>query len=45
MTPELRAVVDTNVLISQLLLPQSKPSEAVRAALRLGILLTSTDHL
>jgi len=45
MTPELRVVIDTNVLISQLLLPQSKPSEAVRAALRLGKLLTSTDHL
>lgn len=45
MTPELRVVIDTNVLISQLLLPQSKPADAVRVTLRLGTLLTSTDHL
>ena len=45
MTIELRVVVDTNVLISQLLRPQSKPSEAVRVVLRLGVLLTSAEHL
>jgi len=45
MTTEFRVVVDTNVLISQLLRPQSKPSEAVRVALRLGVLLTSVEHL
>src|SRR4030095_12862207 len=45
MTIELRVVVDTNVLISQLLRPQSKPPEAVRVVLRLGVLLTSAEHL
>jgi len=32
MTTDLRIVVDTNVFVSQLILPRSKPSEAVRAA-------------
>lgn len=45
MTTELRVVVDTNVLVSQLIRPQSKPSEAVRVVLRLGVLLTSAEHL
>jgi putative PIN family toxin of toxin-antitoxin system len=45
MTAELRVVVDTNVLISQLLRPQSQPSEAVRLVLRKGVLLTSAEHL
>jgi putative PIN family toxin of toxin-antitoxin system len=45
MTTDLRIVVDTNVFVSQLILPRSKPSEAVRAALRLGKLLTSEDQL
>ena len=45
MTTEFRVVVDTNVLVSQLLRPQSKPSEAVRVVLRLGVLLTSAEHL
>jgi putative PIN family toxin of toxin-antitoxin system len=45
MTTELRVVVDTNVLISQLLRPQSQPSQAVRLVLRRGVLLTSAEHL
>lgn len=45
MTIDLRVAVDTNVLISQLLRPQSQPSEAVRLALRRGTLLTSQQHL
>src|SRR5262249_35681949 len=45
MTLDLRVVVDTNVFASQLILPRSKPSEAMRVVLRLGKLLTSEQQL
>lgn len=45
MTAELRVVVDTNVIVSQLLLPQSTPARATRLALRRGVLLSSSRHL
>jgi putative PIN family toxin of toxin-antitoxin system len=45
MTTDLRVVVDTNVIISQLILPRSTPAKAVRAALRLGKVLSSDAQL
>lgn len=41
MTPRERIVVDTNVLISRLLLPASVPGRAVRKAVEVGQLLVS----
>lgn len=41
MTPRERIVVDTNVLISRLLLPDSIPGRAVRKAVDIGQLLVS----
>ena len=41
MTPRERIVVDTNVLISRLLLPASVPGRAVRKAVAVGQLLVS----
>ena len=40
-----RIVVDTNVLISHLLLPSSSPSKALRIALTMGELLVSNATL
>ena len=40
-----RLVVDTNVLISHLLLPSSSPSKALRIALTMGELLVSNATL
>lgn len=40
-----RIVVDTNVLVSRLLLPRSIPGEAVRRAVDRGILLLSEETL
>ena len=40
-----RYVLDTNVLVSALLFEGSKPGQAVRRALRIGIVLASTDTL
>jgi uncharacterized protein len=40
-TPKARIVVDTNVLISRLLLPASVPGRAVRKAVEVGQLLVS----
>ncbi|MFZ4683451.1 MAG: putative toxin-antitoxin system toxin component, PIN family [Terrimicrobiaceae bacterium] len=45
MTPSYRWVVDTNTLISHLLLPESIPTQAVRKALDLGDLLVSDATL
>jgi putative PIN family toxin of toxin-antitoxin system len=45
MTAELRVVIDTNVFVSQLLMPSSKPAAAVRLALRRGVVLSSTGQL
>jgi putative PIN family toxin of toxin-antitoxin system len=45
MTTDLRVVFDTNVLISQMILPRSKPSLAVRIVVRRGRLLTSEEQL
>jgi putative PIN family toxin of toxin-antitoxin system len=45
MTTELRVVLDTNVIVSQLLLPRSVPAAAVRLALRHGIVLSSAAHM
>lgn len=41
MTPEERIVVDTNVLISRLLLPASVPGQAVKKAVDTGQLVVS----
>jgi uncharacterized protein len=41
----LRFVFDTNVLVSALLLPESKPRQALDLALRRGKLLVSLDAL
>jgi len=41
MAGELRVVVDTNVIVSQLLMPRSAPAAAVRVALRYGVILSS----
>ena len=40
-----RIVIDTNVLISRLLLPQSMPAQAVRKATQEGTLLVSEDTM
>jgi len=45
MIPKNRFVVDTNILISQLLLPTSVPGRAFRRALFSGILLVSEETL
>jgi len=45
MIPSFRWVVDTNILVSHLLLPQSTPAKAVRKALDLGDLLVSDATL
>ena len=45
MTPSYRWVVDTNTLVSHLLLPQSISTQAVRKALDLGDLLVSDATL
>jgi uncharacterized protein len=45
MTTELRVVLDTNVIVSQLLLPRSVPAAAVRFALRHGTVLSSEPHM
>ncbi|MBV8410946.1 MAG: hypothetical protein JOY64_25190 [Alphaproteobacteria bacterium] len=45
MTTDLRIVVDTNVIVSQLILPKSTPAQAMRAALRLGKVLTAQAQL
>ncbi|MBS0272701.1 MAG: putative toxin-antitoxin system toxin component, PIN family [Proteobacteria bacterium] len=45
MIPNNRFVVDTNIIISQLLWPKSLPGEAFRKALSSGILLGSEETL
>ena len=45
MKPKLRVVIDTNVLISRLLAPQSVPSRVVSHAVREGLLLASDATL
>jgi putative PIN family toxin of toxin-antitoxin system len=45
MGAELRIVIDTNVFISQLLMPKSVPAAVVRLALRSGTVLSSAEHL
>lgn len=45
MSPNLRVVIDTNVLISRLLAPQSVPGQAVSHAVREGQLLASNATL
>ncbi len=45
MTPKSRFVVDTNVLLSQLLLPTSVPGRAFRKALSSGIMLVSKETM
>ena len=40
-----RFVVDTNVLVSHLLLPESVPGQALRVALSLGDMLVSDSTL
>jgi putative PIN family toxin of toxin-antitoxin system len=45
MIPSHRFVVDTNVLVSQLLFPHSLPGKAFQKALSLGVLLVSEDIL
>ncbi len=45
MIPKIRFVVDTNILLSQLLLPSSLPRKAFQKALSSGILLVSEDVL
>lgn len=45
MGAELRVVIDTNVFISQLLMPKSLPAAVVRLALRRGAVLSSAEHL
>lgn len=45
MATDLRVVVDTNVIISQLLMPKSVPAAAVRIALRRGSVLSSAEHI
>jgi len=45
MTGSRRWVVDTNTLVSHLLLPHSIPAQAVRKALQCGDLLVSHDTL
>jgi putative PIN family toxin of toxin-antitoxin system len=45
MGADFRIVIDTNVFISQLLLPKSIPAAVVRLALRRGMVLSSAEHL
>lgn len=45
MGAELRIVIDTNIFISQLLMPKSTPAAVVRSALRRGAVLSSAEHL
>jgi|GraSoi2013_115cm_1033766.scaffolds.fasta_scaffold320648_1 putative PIN family toxin of toxin-antitoxin system len=40
---QLRAVFDTNVLVSAILFPQSAPGQALMLARRLGVLLASQE--
>jgi len=42
---DFRIVIDTNVFVSQLLLPKSIPAAVVRLALRRGMVLSSAEHL
>jgi putative PIN family toxin of toxin-antitoxin system len=45
MGAEFRVVIDTNVFISQLLMPKSIPAAVVRLVLRRGTVLSSAEHL
>lgn len=45
MNPELRVVVDSNLLVSRLLLPESKATRVVSYIIRRGTLLFTTDSL
>ncbi len=45
MTGELRVVVDTNVLISAMLFPQSKPGQVLKSVVVHGRLLVSRDAM